>query len=299
NKFTITPGLRVEFLNNTIAGYKTDSIYKIPADGNKNRYFLLSGIGFEYKTGNNTSIYANFSQAYRPIDYSQLEPFGITSRIDPNLKDQKGFNADLGYRGIVKNYLNFDLSLFYLAYNNRIGVLLQRDSSGALYSVRTNIANSVHKGMESYIEFNLLKFLNEKSKCGLSVFNSFAYIDARYTDGPYKGNRVEAAAKTIERIGLSVSSKNLSATFQVNSIGDAYGDASNVKLSTDPIAGYIPAYTVLDFSSTYKFQNFALKFGVNNMADKAYFTRRTDEYPGPGIIPAIGRSIYIGFTAKF
>jgi hypothetical protein len=30
-----------------------------------------------------------------------------------------------------------------------------------------------------------------------------------------------------------------------------------------------------------------------------YFTTRTDEYPGPGIIPAIGRSIYVGFGAKF
>ncbi|OIQ93659.1 Fe(3+) dicitrate transport protein FecA precursor [mine drainage metagenome] len=300
NRFTITPGLRFESLNNTIAGYKTDSIYKLTAGETKNRYFLLSGIGFEYKTGYNTSIYANFSQAYRPIDYSQLEPFGVTSRIDPNLKDQKGFNSDLGYRGIIKNYLNFDVSLFYLAYNNRIGVLLKTDpSTGAAYSVRTNIANSVHKGMESYIEFNLLKFLNERSKCGLSLFNSFAYIDARYTDGQYKGNRVEAAAKTIERIGLSFSNRNLSATFQVNSIGDAYGDASNAKQSSDPVAGYIPAYTVLDFSSTYKFQNFALKFGMNNIADKAYFTRRTDEYPGPGIIPAIGRSIYVGFTAKF
>jgi len=35
------------------------------------------------------------------------------------------------------------------------------------------------------------------------------------------------------------------------------------------------------------------------MAGASYFTRRTDEYPGPGIIPSIGRSFYIGFTAKF
>jgi Fe(3+) dicitrate transport protein len=28
----------------------------------------------------------------------------------------------------------------------------------------TNIANSVHKGLESYVEFNLLKYLNQDSK---------------------------------------------------------------------------------------------------------------------------------------
>ena len=167
------------------------------------------------------------------------------------------------------------------------------------YSLRTNIANSVHKGIESYIEFNLLKYLNQKSKYGLSVFNSFAYIDAKYTSGEFDGKRVEAAANIINRAGLILNNKQFSTTFQINYVGDAYGDASNEKISSDPVAGYIPAYTVLDFSTTYKIKNYAVKAGVNNLTDKAYFTRRTDEYPGPGIIPAVGRSFYIGFSAKF
>ena len=107
---------------------------------------------------------------------------------------------------------------------------------------------------------------------------------------------MEAAAKTINRAGLIFSNKNLSTTFQVNYVGDAYGDASNVKSSDDPVAGYIPAYTVLDFSATYKIKKSSIKFGVNNIADKSYFTRRTDEYPGPGIIPSVGRSFYVGFS---
>ena len=41
------------------------------------------------------------------------------------------------------------------------------------------------------------------------------------------------------------------------------------------------------------------KFGINNLVDKRYFTVRTNGYPGPRIIPAIGRSFYIGFEAKF
>ena len=185
-----------------------------------------------------------------------------------------------------------------MAYNNRIGVVLKQDPvTGNDYSLRTNIANSVHKGIESYIELNILKAINEKSKYGLSIFNSFAYIDARYTSGEFKDKRVEAAAKTINRVGLIFSNKRFSSTFQVNSVGDAYGDASNVTSSSDPIAGYIPAYTVLDFSATYKIKTYAIKAGTNNLANKSYFTRRTDEYPGPGIIPAVGRSFYIGFSA--
>jgi Fe(3+) dicitrate transport protein len=98
---------------------------------------------------------------------------------------------------------------------------------------------------------------------------------------------------------LIFNTKKFSSTFQISSVGDAYGDASNVKTSTDPIAGYIPAYKVLDFSATYKIKNYTIKFGSNNLTDKSYFTRRTDEYPGPGIMPSIGRSFYVGFSAKF
>ncbi|HZZ76051.1 MAG TPA: TonB-dependent receptor, partial [Puia sp.] len=296
-KFSVTPGVRFEYLKSTATGYKTTDGVKQTPDESRTRTFPLFGLGLEYKTSSNTSIYANISQAYRPIDYSMLEPFGVTAKIDPNLKDAYGYNSDLGYRGTIKNYLNFDISVFYLAYNDRIAEVLRTDSAGNEYAYRTNAANSVHKGVEAYIEFNILKFRNPGSKSGLSIFNSLGYTDAKYAGVEFKGNRVEAAAKVIERAGLVYTIKGFSCTFQYSYTGDAYGDASNVKTSSNPIAGYIPAYTVLDFSATYKFGHFSLNGGVNNLTDKSYFTRRTDEYPGPGIIPAVGRSFYIGFKA--
>jgi len=61
----------------------------------------------------------------------------------------------------------------------------------------------------------------------------------------------------------------------------------------------IPAYQVMDWSASLKIRNYNLKFGVNNLADKRYFTMRTDEYPGPGIIPSVARSFYFGWGARF
>ncbi len=299
NHFTLTPGFRLEYLKSTGMGYKEINGTKIITNENRKRYMPLFGIGSEYKTSPNTNIYANVSQSYRPIDYSQLTGFGVTSKIDPNLKDANGFNADLGYRGTVKNYLNFDIGLFYLAYNQRIGTVLINPGTVTEYTLRTNVANSVHKGLESYVEFNLLKYLDTDSKKGLNVFNSLSFIDAKYTSGEFKGNRVETAAKYINRIGVTYADKKLSGTLQMNNIGDAYGDATNAKQSADPVAGYIPAYTVFDASATYRINRYSIKAGVNNITGKAYFTRRTDEYPGPGIIPSTGRSFYLGITAKF
>ncbi len=298
-RLSFTPGFRLEYLKNTATGYKKVDTATMNLNENRSRAIALFGAGLEYKTSVNTNIYANISQAYRPIDYAYLEPFGVTSKIDPNLKDAYGFNADLGYRGSVNNILSFDIGLFYLSYNKRIGTVLVNAGTSNEYTLRTNTDKSVHKGIESYVEYNLLKHLNPAAKKGLSIFQSFAYIDAKYVAGEFKGNRVEAAAKYVNRVGITYFDTRLSGTFQVNNTGDAYGDATNIKQSSDPVAGYIPAYTVLDLSGTYKLGKYALKAGINNLTGKAYFTRRTDEYPGPGIIPAIGRSFYVGIAAKF
>jgi Fe(3+) dicitrate transport protein len=299
NKLSVTPGFRFEYIKSTAKGYVTDA-NQIDVNNSKNRYVPLLGIGAQYRTTTSTNIYANISQAYSPVTYDQLTPFSSISKIDPNMKDANGFNSDLGWRGTFGNYLNFDVDVFYLAYNDRIGLVELTDENGNPYTYRTNIANSIHKGIESYIEFIPTKLLSNNSFGNLSFFNSFAYIDARYVSGPYNGNFVEYAPQTIERLGITYSRKTFSTTFTISSTAKSYGDASNVEYSSDPVAGVIPAYTVMDWSASFRFKhNYNIKCGVNNLADTKYFTKRTDEYPGPGIIPAIGRSIYIGFGAHF
>lgn len=299
DRLSITPGFRMEYLRSTSDGYMMSGGGKLLSNENRERLIPLFGIGAEYKVSENTNVYANISQAYRPITYSDLTPIGVTSKIDPNLKDASGFNSDLGYRGTVKNYLNFDVGLFYMAYNNRIGTILINPSSGTPYTLRTNVANSVHKGLESYVEFNILKYLHQHSRRGLSIFNSLALIDAKYSNGEYKGNRVETAAKYINRVGITYNDRKLSGTLQMSNVGDAYGDATNARLSEDPVAGYIPAYSVFDASITYRLKRYSIKAGINNIADKKYFTLRADEYPGPGIIPSVGRNFYLGVAARF
>lgn len=297
--FSITPGFRFEFLKSAGTGYKQTGNIELVNSQRRKRYLPLLGMGLEYKVSPWTNLYGNISQAYRPISYAQLSPVGVTSKIDPHLQDAYGFNADLGYRGTVKRCFNFDIGVFYMAYNKRIGTVLLNANTADEYTLRTNVANSVHKGLESYVEFDLLKCLNKSPTKGLSVFNALALTDAKYTGGEYKGNRVEASTPYVNRTGLTYSGKKLSGTLEMSNTGDAYGDATNATNSPDPVAGYIPAYTVFDVSLTFRVKRYSLKAGINNLADKKYFTLRTDEYPGPGIIPSIGRSCYAGITAKF
>ncbi len=301
-RFSVTPGVRYEYIKSTIDGYNPDDVNggNVYSNSSKVRHILLGGLGLEFKTGSTTNIYANWSQAYRPLDYSSLTPFATISTVDPNMKDSYGYNADIGFRGSVRDFLNFDIGGFYLQYNNRVGVIEKTDSFGNQYPYRTNVANSIHKGLETYIEFNPIKAFTENKKWSLSFFNSLAVIDAKYVTGEFNGNYVEYAPTSINRFGTSLVIGKFSTTFLISSTAKSYGDAGNSETpSSDAVAGVIPAYTVLDWSGTLKIKNYNVKMGVNNLQDQRYFTKRTDEYPGPGIIPSIGRSFYFSIGAKF
>jgi Fe(3+) dicitrate transport protein len=56
----------------------------------------------------------------------------------------------------------------------------------------------------------------------------------------------------------------------------------------------------MDASFTYKFKEYYnLKAGVNNLADVKYATRRAGGYPGPGIMPGNGRTLFVSFGFSF
>ena len=303
-KFSIVPGFRFEYINSTASGYVLDSTgsYNINVNGSKSRFIPLAGLGMQYKTTRTTNIYGNISQAYRPISYSFLYPMGldIDAKIDPKLKDVTGYNVDLGYRGHFKSYVTFDISGFYMAYNHTIAV--ETNNPGTAYEsyFETNVGDARHVGLESYVEVNVTKLFTSHSAIGsISFFNSFAYDDAKYINGLYKGNYSEFAPKTIERFGLTYSIKRFSTTFLVSNTAKSFSDANNSIFSKDAEVGIIPAYTVMDLSGTLKIRNFNIKMGINNLGNERYFTMRTVEYPGPGIIPSTGRSFYAGFGARF
>ena len=315
-KLLFTAGLRVENINSQMEGrfniVNGQAINLSPATRQRN--FFLFGAGAEYHITPRSEFYSNFSQAYRPVLISDLTPPATTDVIDPELKDAKGYNVDIGYRGKVSNYLNFDIDYFNLNYNNRIGTITQI-TDGRSFQYRTNLGRSVSKGFESYIEFDPVSAFMSSPKAGnLSLFASLAFIDATYRDfkttsitngqittGNLAGNRVENAPAQIHRFGATYAKKGFSITWQLSNVGETYADAANTEIANAAATtGLIPSYQVQDVSASFKFlKNYNIKAGVNNLADERYFTRRSGGYPGPGILPSDGRIFYISGGVKF
>lgn len=303
-KLLIIPGIRFEWLEGSAKGRygfaSTGADIKLQ-EVKRSRSFLLAGLGTEFHITKQTELYGNFSQAYRPIQFANLQAPPTTDIVDPNLKDAKGYNIDLGYRGRIQNYLQFDISCFYLQYNNRVGTIT---TTGTAYRLITNIGNSTSKGFEGYAEFDIARAFTKNNKAQFSIFASYAYTNATYSadhkDAQTKGKKVENAPLNILRTGISGGFNNFLLTAQLSYVDKTYSDANNTLHSTvNGQTGQIPSYLITDLSVNYKLtKNYIMKAGINNLFDKRYFTRRAGGYPGPGALPADGRTIFISVGAK-
>jgi Fe(3+) dicitrate transport protein len=317
DKFLVVPGLRYEWLEAKASGRNgyTNGKPDTLQNQRKGRSFLLAGLGAEYHVTAATEVYANYTQAYRPMQFADLTTPPTTDVVDANLEDAKGYNIDLGYRGKLKDFLQFDISGFYLQYNNRIGVIAQQRQDGSFYNYRTNVGNSTSKGFEGYAEFNIARaFAQKPATADLLVFASYGYTDARYGDfkviaksgntlveSNLKDKKVENAPEHILRAGITAGWKGVMLTGQVSHVSEAFSDANNTLTpSANGQNGLIPSYTVTDLTASYKFaKNLHIKGGVNNLFDEHYFTRRAGGYPGPGVLPADGRTFFVSLGAKF
>jgi len=317
DKLIVIPGFRYDWINAKATGINgySGGVPVFLQNQQRSRGIFLAGIGAEYHVSPNTEVYANITQAYRPMQFADLTAPPTTNEVDPNLQDATGYNADLGYRGRLASYLFFDVSAFYLQYNNRIGTISQQRADGSFYNLTTNVGNSTSKGFEGIVEFNPVKAFAEKTGWGdFSVFASYSYTDARFGDfnvvqkegnslvtKSFEDKYVENAPLNIFRGGLTYNFKGFSLTGQVSYVDRSFADANNTATpSANGQNGMIPSYTVTDLSASYIFNtHFSIKAGVNNLTNEMYFTRRAGGYPGPGLMPADGRNFFTTLGIKF
>jgi Fe(3+) dicitrate transport protein len=313
--WSITPGFRLEHIKTQATGWYRevntdlvgDTIYESVnyEDRSSLRNIGLGAIGVSYKPGSNREWYGNISQNYRAINFNDLRIVNPSFKIDSNLQDEKGITLDLGQRGRLGNYLTYDVSVFYLAYQNRIGLIQMTDlSTFTTYRYRTNIADSKSYGLELFAELDVLSLFHPKKDIHkLSVFATGSVLHAIYTNSnemAIENKNVELVPPFTLRSGISYSFKECTFKMQYSYTAAQFTDATNaVEGNSSAIIGEIPAYGVMDLSFSAPYKSVDFTAGINNALNSIYFTRRATAYPGPGIIPSDGRSFYLGMNLNF
>lgn len=294
-KLSMNTGVRMEMGESNMSGiitYYPDSVLPNTIE----HKFPLFGAGIQYDISTYTNIYAGWSQAYRPVIFKDIVPSSIYEYADKDLKDAYGYNAEAGYRGSWK-FLKWDVTGFYLQYNNRLGTLAETDTAGQLIIRRTNIGDARTIGAEIFVQADF----TFSGKYALSLFTSTSYMDAKYQEATIRsgsenidieGNSVESVPMWISRNGVTFKYTRYTISALYSYTAESYADALNtVEPNASGSVGLVPAYALLDINMGI-FLNRAVKvqLNANNVLDKQYFTKRPQFYPGPGIWPSDGRT---------
>ncbi len=266
--------------------------------------FPLFAAGFTYKLKENMQCYGGWSQAYRPMVFKDIIPASLYEKVDPNIRDASGYNAELGFRGNWK-FLKWDVNAFVLRDNNRFGTLTTTDASGTMYLYRTNIGNSLNKGAEIFVQGDWML----AHAASISLFTSTAIMHARYTEAVVKagtvnksiqGNKVESAPDLTSRNGITIRCKKLSVSALYSYTAETFADPLNT-LTPDAngAVGLVPSYGILDLNAGYRFsKSLEIKVSVNNATNLSYFTKRPMFYPGPGIWSSDGRNYTVTVSVR-
>jgi Fe(3+) dicitrate transport protein len=294
DRLSVSPGTRAEIgksdLGGSITYYPQERLPDII-----DHDFFLAGINAQYTLTDHMNFYAGWSQAYRPVILKDIVPSSTFERVDDDLKDADGYNFEAGFRGISGKF-QWDVGVFQLRYNNKLGMLSETDPNGDFYFHRTNIGNALTQGVELFAEYMI-----PLDDGYVSIFTSSSYMDARYRDAFVRvgdnnisvdNNKVESAPEIISRNGLNIQVNGVSMSVLYSYTAESYADALNTKTpSANGSVGLVPAYGLLDINASWRISdNIKIRLNVNNVTNKEYFTKRPQFYPGPGIWPSDGRS---------
>ena len=309
--FSITPGFRFEYIDTKSDGYYNKMLLDnannlifdtlIYNENTNNRHFILFGLGISYRANKQLECYANISQNYRSVTFSDISIINPAYIISPNIEDEKGYTSDIGLRGNINNMISYDINYFYLMYKNRIGFIQKLQDDGNVKSERGNIGDASISGVESLIDFKLLGASASNFKCHYYINTSF--IQSEYINSQQNGvngNAVEFVPKINLKTGFNLKYKSISSNIQYTYLSQQFTDATNaIQNNLSGVIGEIPQYDIFDIGISYKKDNFTIESGINNLLNRSYFTRRATGYPGPGIIPSPPKNYYITLDLRF
>jgi len=308
----VVPGLRMEYIRTSADGYYNE-VYKDFAGNiiyeeknevhrNNERLFLLGGLGISWRK-KAFEVYGNFSRNYRSVTFSDIQIINPNYRVDPGLKDEKGYTADLGFRWQPAKNWYLDVGGFYLYYADRIGTILKTDTTTfTVYRYRTNLSESHSWGVDAVMETNVLGwFPNLRTKYSLTWLVNMNCTFARYYDRQnlaIDGKNVEYTPPFLLRTSLSVKHPSWGLSFTGSYTASQYSDATNAKQSGNGNYGIIPASFLVDVSGYWRVKMMEFSLSVKNATNSSYFTQRSEGYSGPGIIPGAPLMVTGGLQVK-
>ncbi len=158
-RLSIVPGLRVEnawqSVKESVNVDKTTAGTPL-ADEENNYTVPLFGLGLNFEVAKKTELYANVSQSYRPVIFTQAVPTGGTTIVPNDLNESRAVQYELGFRGSPRDWVTWDVSGFLLDFDDQIGVIALPGG----FSTLANVGRAQHYGVELSGELDLIGLID-------------------------------------------------------------------------------------------------------------------------------------------
>jgi Fe(3+) dicitrate transport protein len=288
---TLTPGFRIEpvrqSVRESVNAAKTAA--GIPLATRVTRDAVpLFGLAATRDLAPRSQVYANISQSFRPVVFTQSVPSAVNQLVNADLAEARALQWETGFRGEPAAGLVVDASVFHLAFENQVGAVTLPDGRTSL----ANVGRAVHRGLELSFRQDLLRLGGRTNRRSFDIYANALLLDARFTAGAFSGRRPQHAPRHLVRTGLLFSEgPDLKVGLTGTLAAEAFADDTN----TDQ--RHIPAYAVWDLTAEWRVPRTPLRLiaGINNLLDEDYYNRIRPD----GIDPAPRRNVYLGAAWEF
>lgn len=293
-RLSIVPGFRLESIYQGIEDHvRLDSNTLAPL-ATRNRedaaHVPLFAIGLAYDVAEDSTLYFNFSQGYKPATYADTLPIDnnlANTDIDPG----NTLTYELGYRGQPSDFFNWDTSVFVIDYDNRFG----QTTAGGITTVQ-NTGRSRNVGIDFAVEADLIGLTGGEAAVkrygNLALHVAYEWLNAEFTEGPNVGRAPQYAPEHLLRVGLTYRWRDrLKLSLLHTYVSEHFANDNNT------LNFKIPAYNVTDVTLETKLwrENVTLLAGLNNVFNEDYYSR----VRANGVDPAWGRNFYAGLRLTF
>jgi Fe(3+) dicitrate transport protein len=299
-RFSIIPAVRYETVHQELTDnvrLKNDAGLGFPNQPLRqradNQNVPLGALGLAFDLTNTSNLYFNLSQGYKPPTYGDALPRN-SNVTNTDLDAGHTLTYELGYRGKPFQFMNWDVSGFFIDYQDRFGTV----GSGTGQTVQ-NVGQSQNWGIDFAGEVDLIALtagdqaeLATKRFGNLAFHVAYEWLNASFVDGPLDGRKPQYSPENLFRFGLTYRWRD---RFKI-SLLHTYVSQHYANDSNDANFG-IPAYHVTDLTAEAKVwkDNVTVLAGINNLFDQDYYSR----IRATGIEPAYGRNFYVGVRFNY
>lgn len=249
--------------------------------------------GVVWNALDNLDIYASYKHAFRAPSVSRLFRSGSSINTD-QLKPVNADSFELGFRGVLNGWLNYDITGYHMLVKDDI---VSFDDLATRTRTTLNAAETLHQG----IEVQLNGQINEE----WGFTGAFSISNQEYekfsvrADRVFDGNKVRRAPETLGNLAIQYRPsfvKGLMIEGEWVHVGDYFVNEAN--------AAKYDGHNLFNLRASLDIGNgFELYGRVENVTDERYSTLTTlglsSPVDGVQYRPGLPRSAYIGFRSKF